>query len=320
MDDIHLKKFRNWMLGKDLATSTRQKKLGYIRRVDIDIDKIAREGEFYNLAEWVHEQKLTDGAESNMVKSINSYLEFLGEDYRLRKKRKKGDPDIWIPAEEEKKALLRTEWGTSFITARNQLFLTILFIAGLRRDEARTLKYSDFRYMRPKNYPEIRYYYIQVLGKGKKERTVDIPKELYNAVMDHRTRYGADYKYIFTAFIRMKKVRPISNTHAGRIARYAALFTGIHRFHAHAARHYRAVELYDQGVSLETLRKFLGHSDISTTQGYLRGRERAEHRRELINKDSYFEGLRTEIENAKAAPGANSNDHNGRNPPNPKHE
>jgi len=55
-------------------------------------------------------------------------------------------------------------------------------------------------------------------------------------------------------------------------------------------------ELDEMGVSLESIRRFFGHKNISTTQGYLRGKKRTQVRRELIEKDVHFQDVKRRID------------------------
>ena len=58
--------------------------------------------------------------------------------------------------------------------------------------------------------------------------------------------------------------------------------------HPHAARHYRAVELLEQGINLKAVRDFLGHESLETTQRYLEGENDMVYK-ELSSKDKYFQ-------------------------------
>ena len=283
---MNLKQFRNYLLGKGYAISTIGQKIRYLKRVPIDLDTLEDK---YKIAEWLHNQKVGEESKNNFAKAINSYLEFCGIDYRLKLKRKKGDLDIWIPTGEQVERLLNATWKGPYFTARNRLILKILFIAGLRRDEVRKLRFSDFRRTNSKKLEGVYYFYLHVLGKGNKTRFVDIPESLYQEVIYFKKHYQIS-DFLFDN----GKGEPISLNHAGRICKDAARYANVPQFHPHAARHYRTVELDEVGVGIETIRKFLGHAQLSTTQLYLRAR-RQETREELIRKDPHFEGLRNKI-------------------------
>jgi len=299
---VDIKRFRNYLLGRGFSPDTIYKRIGYLKRVTIDLDKVAKgKIDKYEVADWLHKQTgLGDGAKNNFVKAINSYFEYKEFDYRLKLKYKRGDPDIQIPTPQEAERLKNTTLSSPFKTNRARLLLETLFMGGLRWDEARKLKYSDFRETPEKEDPSIRYYHINVIGKGNKRRLVIIPQELYRSVMHYRRYYGS-CEFVFDN----GKGRPISLNHVGRISKETAIAVEVPHFHPHAARHYRTVELDEQGISIETIRRFLGHSKLSTTQGYLRGR-RTRTRDEIIQKDKHFSGLRTKKERRENTPGERS--------------
>jgi len=233
---MDLKRFRNWMLGEGRAISTIEATIRYLKRLTIDLDTIEDK---YKIAEWVFKQKCGDGSKNNFVKAINLYLRFKNIDYKLKAKRKKGDPDIWVPTKDEAHSLMTVELKRPFQTHRCRLLLKFIFIGGLRRDEVRNLQYSDVRSTPSKTVKGVYYYYLHVVGKGNKTRFVDIPKGLYEETRRYRQYYGGRTEYIFDN----GRGAPITPTHVGRICKMAAHKAGVQRFHTHAARHYRAVEL-----------------------------------------------------------------------------
>ncbi len=292
---MELDRFRNWMHGEGLSIGYMKGVLRHLRRVEIDIDEL---DDYYKIAEWLYEQEPSDSARDNFVKSINLYLRFKDINYSLKKTPRRGEPDIWVPTDEEARRIRKAVWSSTYLTNRNRLILDILFIAALRRNEVRKLKYGDFRTTSDKKIPQVTYHYIHVLGKGNKERFVDIPEELYKKVFSFKTFYETQSGFIFD----FGKGRPLGGKQIGVICRQAGKATGAPQFHTHAARHYRAIELDAQGVTIDAIRRFLGHSDISTTQTYLRGR-RNKTRDELVSKDTLFRGLRVKIESIKTASG-----------------
>jgi len=295
---MDLKQFRNYLLGEGFNIATIQGKLRYLKRVDLDLDMV-RTGEMdkYKIAEWLYNQEdLGDEAKNNFAKAINSYLGFIGIHYRLKLKYPEGEKDVWIPTKDEAKRLMSVDMGDPFKTKRIQLILKLFLIGGLRRNEVRKLKYSDFNETPDKEAPSIRYHYINVLGKGNKWRLVNIPPSLYSEVMEYKRTYGYG-EFLFNN----RRGKPISHNHVGRIAKDAAIRAGVPQFHPHAGRHYRTVELDDQEIGIESIRRFLGHSKLTTTQGYLRGR-RHKTRDEFVSKDHYFAGLRDKKKSDEPAP------------------
>jgi len=77
-----------------------------------------------------------------------------------------------------------------------------------------------------------------VVGKGNKQRFVDIPTILYDEIMHFKEYYGSS-EHLFPN----RSGESISLNHVGRICKEAAKAAGVPKFHPHAARHYRTVEL-----------------------------------------------------------------------------
>ncbi len=291
---MDLKTWRNWMLGEGLAITTIENRIRYLKRLDIDIDDI-EEDDYYSLAEWLHDQAVSDASKNNFVRAINLYLKFRHISYRLKMKPLRGDPDIWIPTQEEADMIRRAVWSNAFYTARNQLMMKVLFMSALRRDECRRLKWSEIRVTPSKKYKGVYFHYIHIIGKNNRQRSVDIPKGLYNDLMGYKRYYAERSQYVFSNLDK-----PFSTNHVGRICKEAGEYAGAPRFHAHAARHYRSVELYLAGVDIVAIQRFLGHVKIETTIRYLAG-YRGMARDQIIDKDAHFRELRKIIEHAKNA-------------------
>ena len=308
---MDLKRFKAWMYREGYSVGTQGNTIRYLKRVTVDLDIV----EEYEIVDFLQQLSKRGTSINNFVKSINRYLKFRGIEYRFKKKPIKGDLDIWIPTEEEAKRLRTCEWDSKFTTTRNRLLIDILFIAGLRREEVRTLKFSDLRDTPAKTKPHTSFHYLHVIGKGEKRRFVDIPYFLYKDILYFKRFYKAGVEYIFENGDGV----PISSVQVGRICREAAQKAKVKEFHAHAARHYRAVELDEEGVDLESIRRFLGHSNLSTTQLYLRGR-RNKTRIELHKKDKYFKGFTEDFYNDKTAQREPSGQPTDQIPTNPKHE
>jgi len=307
---MDLKRFRSWMYREGYKGSTQGNTIRYLKRVTVDLDTC----EEYEISDFL--QRLEDKGVSvnNFIKAINRYLTFRGKEYLFKKRPIKGDLDIWIPTEKEAERIQNVEWDSKFITARNRLLLKILFIAGLRREEVRKLTFSDVRDTPSKKNSKVNHFYLHVIGKGSKRRFVDIPKFLRDEILYFRRHHAYSSDFIFDN----GKGEPISNTQFGRICREAARKSQVKEFHAHAARHYRAVELDEEDIDLESIRRFLGHESLSTTQLYLRGR-RNKTRIDLIKKDRYFKGLQEELNASEVSQGAGKVQTNGQTPSNPTH-
>ena len=82
----------------------------------------------------------------------------------------------------------------------------------------------------------------------------------------------------------------ISHAYARKIFKDSGIKAGVRGFHAHAARHWRAVKWLEEGLSLETIRRLLGHSSLKATQIYLRARPIHNVMEEVMRKDTFWWG------------------------------
>ncbi len=99
---------------------------------------------------------------------------------------------------------------------------------------------------------------IRVRGKGNKERTVKIPEEFYNRILD--VFEGSDY--LFETSGSNKYNRSNLYKQIKRLGRKAGVN---YATNPHSFRHARATWMLDQGFSLKAVSNFLGHSSTSIT-------------------------------------------------------
>lgn len=263
---MDLDRFKSWLLSQNYSMETIKCYTRYLRQIEDDID-LDEMDEYFKIARYLHDKDTPRSQKNNISKAINAYLEMQGEDYRLKLDKRKGPRDIWIPSEEQKNELLEVKgWKNRFYNERNTLLIETLFEAGLRAEEASDLRFSDVKRKKDEN----RHYIHVRQGKGNKDRMVPISIDLYEKI-GHFEKYYASSEYIFDNG-RGKGVHPKT---VRQICYQAAEATEdqdlIDNFHPHAARHFRAVQLIENDINLEAVRRFLGHSSLETTKEYLRG-------------------------------------------------
>jgi len=99
---------------------------------------------------------------------------------------------------------------------------------------------------------------IRIIGKGKKERYIYIPIELYDGI---RQEYKGN-----TWLFESKTGKQLNRNNVGHQLRKAAKRIGITSFHPHMLRHSRATDmLLNKDISLKAVSKFLGHASVATT-------------------------------------------------------
>jgi integrase/recombinase XerC len=153
------------------------------------------------------------------------------------------------------------------------LVLVLLADAGLRATEVCTVSPEALKTAGTSHY-------LQVLGKGSKERIVPVSKRLVALWREQARRVEPG-----TPICRSATGHVLSNTRIWQVAVDAGLSAGYADMHPHRWRHSWACWLhFDKGVSLVKVSRLLGHSAIQVTMTYL-----GVHDHELIDLGSVFE-------------------------------
>jgi len=147
-----------------------------------------------------------------------------------------------------------------FRPARDVAMLALAYASGLRAAELVNL---------PVRALDRRLGFVQVIGKGSKERLVP-----FGAVAArHLDVYLGNYRRLSPkesefVFIRWGGKRHVSRqTFWGVVKRYASA-AGVPGVKPHTFRHTFATHLIQAGADLRTVQELLGHASISTTQIY----------------------------------------------------
>ena len=180
--------------------------------------------------------------------------------------RRKKLPLILEPEEAEKLLSIPNKRYLSGI--RNRAILTIMLNMGLRVSEVTNLKPGNINLT--KNKLRI------VQGKNGLDRDLTIGVYATEILSDWKEARPKG-KYFFTTIKNIKSGRFASTKGSKLSVRYIQFMVkryagkaGINKnVTPHTLRHTFATNFYRQTKDIETLRKLLGHSDISTTQIYV---------------------------------------------------
>jgi len=149
--------------------------------------------------------------------------------------------------------------------SRDRALIEFLYGTGVRVSELVGLDMRDVEIARAQ---------ARVMGKGRKERIVPIPKLALRALedwIDVRARPGILAEPLFISLRpgRDSERRRLGVRDVGRILRRHASAAGIaDRVHPHRLRHSYATHLLDMGADLREIQELLGHASLSTTQKY----------------------------------------------------
>lgn len=141
--------------------------------------------------------------------------------------------------------------------------VTLLAHTGVRVSEATNADVTDVRTIQGQRV-------LQVLGKGRKQRTPPLTDEAWPAIQD----YIGDRKsgpLFLAAGPDDEPPRALDRFDAWRLVQRVSARAGLKDMHPHLFRHSAAVLMIRKGYSLKQVAVFLGHADIKTTAGYLEG-------------------------------------------------
>lgn len=154
----------------------------------------------------------------------------------------------------------------SYLEARNKAIIAMFADTGIRSIELRRLKESDVNIKEGK---------IIVYGKGNKERLVFISPALKKILIRYnrlRSDYIKDKINLPDIYFLSYKKREISHVALDNIIKEAGKRANVEgkRVSPHTFRHYYSVKALLQGMDIYHLSRLLGHTEIQTTQRYLK--------------------------------------------------
>jgi site-specific recombinase XerD len=135
-------------------------------------------------------------------------------------------------------------------TAKTRLLIHFLFKSACRVTEAIHIRLIDCK-------PVLQHVRIHLLGKGNKERTIEIPKALYDEI--HQVYRGK--RYLFESASGRQLHRKNILKQIKRTGERIGL-----NISPHCLRHSRATDMHiNKGISLTATSQQLGHADPSIT-------------------------------------------------------
>lgn len=200
----------------------------------------------------------TVGRKLSALKTLFDWLWLRGEVasnpvQALKRPRNRAEETRWVTAED----------GVALLAAcrddRERAILATYLRAALRYSELVSLKLSDVDLVRNE---------LSVVGKGGTRRAVPVLSDL----RPHLTRWLAvrpetDHDLLFTT----RTGHPLYPKACWRLFRTLLKRAGIdHKgYTVHSLRHGAATQMYEAGVDLGTIARFLRHSDMSTVGRYV---------------------------------------------------
>jgi len=140
---------------------------------------------------------------------------------------------------------------------RNKTLFTLIYAAGLRLNEALQLNKIDVKDMDT----------IRITGKGGKVRNIPLIESAKKLIKE-LLNINPKQEIVSPLFLGLKGKRLSSRQVQKIIEEIRNKLSLPKTVTPHALRHSFATHLLEKGVDLRTLQELLGHSSLSTTQGY----------------------------------------------------
>jgi site-specific recombinase XerD len=144
---------------------------------------------------------------------------------------------------------------------RDNLIVRFLYDTAARVSEMTNLKLKDF---------DMSTREVQLMGKGRKPRSVFFQPKTLELLKDHITD-----NFIVNPNDLVFNVKPMTVWY--NLKKYGKEFLS-RDLHPHMFRHSRLQHMADEGVDSFAIKSYAGHSDISTTQIYVKA---SKHQRKL---------------------------------------
>ncbi len=154
-----------------------------------------------------------------------------------------------------------SDFNREFKQAREHIILLMLYSTGIRQEELRTLKDADINFSLRE---------IKVLGKRLKERVIPIADALLDEIRAWKEIRDNKFKDlpVNPPFIPGNGGEAISKASLYNIVKAGLSTTSSAKKSPHVLRHTFATAMLNSGSNLDSVKEFLGHSSISTTQIY----------------------------------------------------
>ena len=147
---------------------------------------------------------------------------------------------------------------------RNQTIIEIMYSCGLRVSEVTEMKISNIFFDES---------LIKILGKGNKERFIPLSrtakKLLHNYITYNRKNFSQDKQSVDIVFLN-NRGKKLTRVMVYNIINDAALEAKINKkISPHTLRHSFATHLIENGASIISIQKMMGHENVVTTEKYL---------------------------------------------------
>lgn len=220
----------------------------------------------------------SDNTINKVISALQSYYKYLGKfgvndiaRYldKVSIKRKKINEIIYATENDIRKIqeainTKKYKREVEYCRTRDKLMMKFYFDLGLRREELVNIRFND-----------IRNGLIRIVGKGDKERFIYMTQSLYNAFIEYinirkKLFNVKDNEMVFVTVRKSKFNKNSINEWFNNIVDLTDIEENRKKLLTpHKLRHGCGTRMSENGADTETIRKQLGHSNISTTDIYV---------------------------------------------------
>lgn len=180
--------------------------------------------------------------------------------YRLELPKKAKRLPTFLKESEMNRLLDDLPWGTGFREVRDKAVITTFYETGIRLSELTGLNDVDI---------DSDYHQLKVTGKGNKQRVVPYGEELARTLRDYiACRDQEVIRHSDAVFVTPKGKRMTSSEVRTLVKDRLSLVSSQKKLSPHVLRHTFATAMLNNGASIESVRRLLGHASASTTEVY----------------------------------------------------
>ena len=211
------------------------------------------------------ESGLENSSINRKLSSVKTFFKFLRRNglidsnpaQKLKSLKQKKVLPQFVPETQLWDATIFNETENEYMRAQDELMLEMFYQTGIRLDELINLKEENVSSSQ-----------IKVLGKRNKERIVPITSNL-SLLIERYQRIKIDLGHFSDTLFCSESSKKLSPKFVyKKVNYYLGIATNLSKKSPHVLRHTFATHMLNNGASLESIKKLLGHTDLSATQIY----------------------------------------------------